>query len=441
MIKIKAWRIIAVAFVSAFSLQSYAQTADSLVMSLEECLSYSKENNITLKQAKLQVDNYEVDESSAKSAFLPSVSGSIGQTVSNSPFSSSDNKTVYTGSYGIDASMTLYRGGENKLNLQQSKLNTQIANLSVEEQEDQLEVSITQVYIEILYAMEQIGVAQNSIALSEKTLERGQMRLDVGSINEADFAQLETSVATEKYNLVVAQTTLSNKYLQLKQLLEIPNNVAIKVDDASFSTSILMAATPSIGSVYDAALGIRPEIAASNLDIESALIDQDIAKAGYLPTISLSAGLGLSHSSANSYTFTDQMKNNYNHSIGVNVSIPIFSKYQNRDAVLKAQNNIKYANLTLEDESKTLYQTIETLYNNVSNADAMYTVSETKLKALEKSLDLVTQQYNVGMKNIIDLLTEQDDYREASQDFLESKYVLILNKTLLEYYRTGIIKL
>lgn len=442
MTKTKAWKALAILSLCAISLHSNAQQNNQMVMNLEQCLEYAKENSISLKQARIDVDDYIIDESTAKGQFLPSVSASIGQSVSNSPFGSADPKTSYNGSYGLDLSMSLYKGGQNTMNLQKSKLSTQIAVLGVAELESSIEISITQIYVEILYAMEQIVVAENSLALSQKTLERGEAQLEVGSINEADLAQLETAVATEQYNLVLAQTSLSNNYLQLRQLLEISNDVDFSVDAAEeLSSGAIMLAIPSINEVYTKALETRPEIAAANINIASAELDEKIAKAGYLPTVSLSAGVGLSHSSNSSYTFSDQIKNSYNNSAGISVSIPIFSKYQNRNAVAQSQNAIKYANLTLADNAKDLYQTIEGLHTNAVNANAMYLVSASKLKALEKSLELVTQQYEVGMKNIIDLLTEQDDYRQSSQEYLESKYVLLLNKALLEYYRTGIIKI
>lgn len=440
----KVWKMTAVALLASLSIQSYAQEAkETLVMNLTQCLDYAKEHSITLQRAQLDVDNYTIDESTAKGAFLPSVSASIGQSLNNTPFTTIDGATInsYSGSYGVDLSMTLYSGGENRLNLKQSKLTTEIANLSVSELVNTMETSITQVFVEIIYVMEQIDVVKNSLELSEKNIERGKVLLQVGSINEADFAQLETAKATEQYNLVVAQTTLSNKLLTLKQLLEISEDITLEVNASGIAEKELDALIPPVQGVYENALESRPEIKASNLSIESAELNEQIAKSGYLPTVSLSAGIGVGHYSSSDYTFTEQLKNNYNNSIGINVSIPIFSKWQTRNSVAKSRNAVQSATLSLTENSKTLYQTIESLHNNATSAYAIYMVSESKLKALEKSLELVTQQYDLGMKNIIELLTEQDSYRQSSQEYLESKYTLILNKALLEYYQTGVIKI
>ncbi len=430
-----------VAVFSLFLAQSYANPSQKMVMSLDECLKYALERNITLEKAKLSIESNTYDEKIAKGAFLPKVSASVGQGFVNTPFSDSDPKNTYSGSYGVDLSLTIYSGGTNSLELKQSKLSTELSKLSLKSSEDELQVSITQLYVEILYAREMITVVEQSLALSEKNIERGQLQLKVGSINEADFATLQTDKATQQYNLVQAQTTLSNKYLQLKHLLEIEQNVDFQLADDSYADKAIMANIATINEVYSAAMDIRPEIASSKLSIESAKLDEKIAKAAYLPTLSLSAGLGLSHSSSSDYTFSTQAKNNYDHSIGLSLSVPIFNRFATRNTVSKTQIAVKYADLDLKDTSKDLYQTIENLHTNAQNSKALYLASEAKLEALEKSLKLTTKQFEVGLKDIIELLTQQDEFRTSSQEYLESKYTFILSQAILNYYKTGTIKL
>ncbi len=203
----------------------------------------------------------------------------------------------------------------------------------------------------------------------------------------------------------------------------------------------MASALASVAEVYESALDIRPEIESAELSIASAELDQTIAKAGYLPKVSLTAGVGVNHNSTSDFTFSGQMRENFSTSIGASASIPIFSNYKNKTSVAKARNAVTSAELSLIDSEKSLYQTIETLHNNATNAQAKYIVSEYKLSANERSLELMTEQYNEGLKNIIELLTEQDSYLTSSQDYLTNKYQFILNRALLEYYKTGEIKL
>lgn len=437
------WRVVALLLIVSLSSQLYAQTSEKLSMSLEECLKYAKDNSITLKKAQLQIDNSVADELSAKGNFLPNVSGSVGQNVAVAPFITNSNgsKTSYVGSYGLDLSMTLYNGGKNKSLLQQSSVNTEISNLELEELANSIEVSITELYIEILYSIEQIEVANKSLEVSKKNEERGKALFEVGSMNSAEYAQLVSATASDMYNLVVAESQLSTLYVQIKHLLEVPFDTEFAVKVPNLNNGLLISPISTVMEVYNSALVERPEIKSTKLSIESSEFDLQIAKTGYLPTVSLSAGTGFSHSTASNYKFTTQLRNNADITAGVTVSIPIFTGYANRTAVTKAQNNIRTATLNQSQAEKDLYQTVETLYNNAVTAQAKYSVSEYQLKAVEESLGLVTQQYELGMKNIIELLTEQDSYNQSYQDYLINKYQLIYNKAILNYYKTNIIKL
>ncbi len=422
----------------------YAQELpDSLSMSLDECLDYALDNSITLKKAKLAIDNSIASELSAKGAFLPRVSGSIGQGVSSNPFLSGSDvtKSNYNGSYGIDLSMNLYNGGKNKATLTKSEVSSQIATLELSEYANTIEVAVTEVYIEILYAIEQIDVCKTSLELSLKNEERGKVYLKVGSINSVDFAQLESSRASAEYDLIVAESSLRSLYVNLKRLLEISQELTLRVKTPNQLDESLLSLIPSVSEVYNSALLIRPEVQYSKLSITSAELDEDIAKAGYLPTLALTAGTGISHASSSDFSFSNQLRDNFSTSAGLTLSIPIFSNYDNKTAVAKAKNNIEIASLALNEIEKDLYQTIETLHINATNAQAKYAVAEYQLLAAEKSMVLTTKQYELGMKNTIELLTEQDNYIQSFQEYLINKYQLLYNKAILNYYKTNIIKL
>ncbi len=277
--------------------------------------------------------------------------------------------------------------------------------------------------------------------MSQQNEARGKAFLEAGSINEVDYAQLQSATASYQYDLVSAKAQLSNLYVSLKHLLEITQSVTFSVKAPELSPESLLALIPSVDEVYDTALDSRPEIQSSKLYVESAELSAKIAKSGYLPTLSLDASTGLFHNTSNTFSFNNQLRNNYNTAAGLTLSVPIFNNFSTRVSVTQAVNSVKLASLTLNQAEKDLYQTIETLHNNAETSQALYSVSELQLAASQKSVDLTTKQYEVGMKNTIELLTEQDNYRQASQSYLMNKYQLILNKALLNYYKTNIIKL
>ena len=203
----------------------------------------------------------------------------------------------------------------------------------------------------------------------------------------------------------------------------------------ALSDENVLAPLPTKKDVYIRALSLRPEIEASKLNVEASELGIGIAKSSYLPTISLSAGIGTNHTSGSDFTFGEQVKNGWNNSIGLSVSVPIFNNRQTKSAVQKAKLQYETSMLSLLDEQKTLYKTIEGLWLDANSAQQRYAAANEKLKSTQISYELISEQFNLGMKNTIELLTEKNNLLQAQQEQLQAKYMAILNMQLLKFYQ------
>ena len=271
--------------------------------------------------------------------------------------------------------------------------------------------------------------------MSQAECERARQLLEAGSIAKSDLAQLEAQVSTDKYQLVTAQATLQDYKLQLKQLLELDGESEMNLYIPTLGTENVLAPLPTKTDVYRSALVLRPEIEAGKLNIQTSDLDIKIARAGYLPTLSLSAGIGTSHANGNDFTFSEQVKQNWNNSLGLTLSIPIFDKRQTKSSINKAKLQKQTSQLDLLDNKKTLYKTIENLWLAANSAQQQYVAASQKLKSTETSYSLVSEQFNVGMKNTVELLTEKNNLLSAQQETLQAKYTAILNAGLLRFYQ------
>lgn len=355
--------------------------------------------------------------------------------VSGSEIISSNSKTSYNGNYGLNASWTLYNGNKRLKTIQQEKLNNQMAELDVATSENNIQESIAQVYIQILYAAESVKVNENTLQVSIAQRDRGQELLNAGSIAKSDLAQLEAQVSTDRYQLVTAQATLEDYKLQLKQLLELDGENEMNIYLPALSDENVLAPLPTKRDVYISALSFRPEIEASKLNVEASELGINIAKSSYFPTISLSAGIGTNHTSGSDFTFGEQVKNGWNNSIGLSVSVPIFNNRQTKSAVQKAKLQYETSMLSLLDEQKALYKTIESLWLDANSAQQRYAAANEKLKSTQISYELISEQFNLGMKNTVELLTEKNNLLQAQQEQLQAKYMAILNTQLLKFYQ------
>ena len=420
---------------------------------LNDCIEYALEKNIQLQQDKISLEESDVDVKTAKAALFPSLSFSTGHNVTNRPYQensstvsgteiiSSNNKTTYSGNYGLNAQWTVWNGNKRMNTIKQRKMNREIAGLTVAETENSLQEQIAQVFIQILYADESVKINENTLQVSRATYERGVELFNEGSISKADLAQLEAQVSNDQYQLVTAQSSLRDYKLQLKQLLELDGTEEMNLVLPELADEHVLQPLPSQTDVYQQALASRPEIQSSKLNIESSKLDISVAKAGYYPTISLSASTGSTTNSASENAWGKQMKYGWNNMIGINLSIPIFDNRQNKSAVQKARLQYSSSQLDLINKQKELYKNIESLWLDATNARQQYDAAESKLKSSRTSFDMVSEQFNMGMKNTVELLTEKNNLLSAQQQRIQAKYMAILDRTLLNFYAGQEIKL
>lgn len=420
---------------------------------LRGCIDYALRQNITIRKNRLDAESTATDVKSARAALFPTLSANVGQRLVNRPESetntiidgdnikSSQSKTSYNGSYGIDLNWTLYNGSRRLNTIRQQQLNNRIAGLDVAESENSIEESITQNYLQILYAAEAVKVSEATLEVSRAECERARALLAAGSIAKSDLAQLESQVSTDKYQLVTAQATLQEYKLQLKQLLELDGEEEMDLYIPALGGEEVLAPLPGRMDVYRAALALRPEIEAGKLDIEAQELAVKVARAGYMPTLSLTAGIGTSHANGSDFTFSEQLKQNWNNSLGVSLSIPIFNNRQTKSAVEKAKIQKQASELELLERQKTLYKTIEGLWLDANSAQQQYAAAVEKLRSAQASYDLVQEQFNLGMKNTVELLTEKNTLLNARQETLQAKYMAILNRQLLRFYQGEAIEL
>ena len=417
------------------------------VWTLQDCIDYAMQENISIQQSRLTAESAQVDIKTAKNALFPSLSFSTSHNLINRPYQESsytvsgteilmaNTNTNYSGSYGLNAQWELFNGGRNLKTIKQEELNSRIAGLDFETTANSIEESIAQVYVQILYASESVKVNENTLEVSRAQRDRGKELFQAGSISSADYAQLESQVSNDNYQLVTAITALEDYKLQLKQLLEMEGNAEMLLYIPELNDNDVLTRLPDKESVYASALQTRPEIESGKLNVSASELDIKIAKSSYYPSLSLSAGIGTSHTTGTDYTFSEQLKNGWNNSVGLTLSVPIFSRRQTKSAVEKAQIGLESTKLQLRETEKELYRTIENLWLDAWSAQQQYLAAAERVKSSKTSFDLVSEQFNLGMKNTVELLTEKNNLLSAEQELLQAKYMAILNIQLLKFYQ------
>lgn len=439
---------IAVLILAAVPETAYSQQSlpPDKVWTLEDCINYALEENISLKKSRLEVETSQLELKQSKAAMYPSVSFSITQGLTNRPYQETsstitgseilqtEGNTSYMGSYGLNAQWSIFDGLRLRNTVRQNELSGRLAELNVDISQNSILESVAQVYVQILYASEAVDVARLTYETSIAECERGKELFEAGSISKADYAQLQAQQSSDRYQLVSSEATLADYKLQLKQLLEIQGDYEMRLFLPEISDESVLVPLPEKSYLYQAALGIRPEIESGNLNIESSEIGEKISKAGFYPSLSLTAGIGTNHTSGSDLSFTDQIQRGWNNSIGLTLSIPIFSNLQNKTALRKAEIQTQTAQLDLIESQKDLYKTIEGFWQDANSAQKQYMAAKEQLNSARVSYELVSEQFNLGMKNTVELLTEKNNFLMANMQMLQAKYMAVMNIQLLNFY-------
>ena len=420
---------------------------------LQECIDYAMENNITLQKSKLQKESATEELKGAKAALLPTLSASTNQSLGYQPWKDSGmsyvtngtvntkvDKTSYNGSYSLSGQWTVWNGNRNINTIKLDRLSEEQAELQTQETANSIQERIAQIYAQILYLDESVKVSEQTLETSLKNEERGKEMMNVGKMSKADVAQLSSQRANDEYAIVEAKSQLMNYKLQLKQLLEITDEQRFDVAIPEISDELILSPIPEMQKVYEQALLTRPEIERSQLAIKSSGVNVALAKAGWMPSVNLTGGVTTSTNSLSSTGWGSQMKSNMTSSLGLGVTVPIYDGRSTKTKVNKAKIQLLQAQLDLQDEQKTLYSDIQQFWLNAWTNQEKYMAAKSSVESAQQSYDLLSEQFRLGLKNIVELMSGKDKLLSAQQNQLQSKYLTLYNQQMLQFYQNGVLK-
>lgn len=420
---------------------------------LSDCVNYALANNISLKKTKVQQLSALEDVKQSQAALLPSLDFSTSQnityrpwpeagrqTVTNGYVQSSVDKVYYNGSYMLNGNWTVWNGGRNTNQVKLNKLTEQQAVLDSAQTANTILEQIAQLYVQILYSAEAINVNKASLETSKGNEERGKTMLNVGKMSKADLAQLTAQRAQDEYNIVEAESNLRNYKRQLKQLLQITGDEEFDVVVPETTDAMALQEIPALNSVYTATLEHRPEIQNAKLGVESSDLSVKIAKAQRMPTIGVNLGVGTNTTTMGSDAWGTQLKTNFNVAGGVTVSVPIFDNRSSKTAVNKAMLQRENYLLDLQDKQTTLYSTVENYWLQAVTNQNKFKSAQVSTQSAQESYELLSEQFRLGLKNIVELMNGKNNLLTAQQNELQSKYLTILNINMLNFYKSGELK-
>lgn len=421
-------------------LASYQMQAEE--WSLRKCVDYAIEHNISIKQRENVKRQQQLQLSNAKNSRLPNLDGSVSQNFSFGRGLTSDNtytnKSTSSTSFSLGTSVPLFTGLRIPNTIKLNQLNLEASTADLEKAKNDISVQVAQAYVQILYSMEIADVARRQVSIDSMQVVRLQAMIDNGKASEAELAQQKATLAQGRLTATQAQNQYEQAVLTLTQLLELPSADKFTVERPRVGDIDSNNEKYSVEAIYAEALGVKPEVKAEELRLKGSEHNINIARSGWYPQLSLSAGLGTNYYKTSGFkgeSFSDQMKNNFSQYIGLNLSVPIFNRFQTRNSVRSAKIERETQQLQLDNVKKSLYKEIQQACQAANAASAKYASSIEAGKSSNAAFRLMQAKYENGKANITEFNEAKNNLMKAESDLAQAKYEYVFQTTLVDFYR------
>ncbi|MBR3011774.1 MAG: TolC family protein [Bacteroidales bacterium] len=419
---------------------SGAQAQDR-VWTLTQCINHALENSLRIKQGELSVEQKEISLNTAENSRLPGLSAGSGQNFSFGRGLTADNTYANTNttstSFSVGADVPVFNGFRIKHNIELSKLDLAAATADLEKARDDIRVAVAQAYVQILYNMEIRDVALRQIEIDSLQVVRLSEMAANGLASRAEVSAQEATLAQSRVSATQAANNVSLAILDLTQLLELPSPEGFHIARPSvegLEGAILM----SPEAIYAEAVQVKPSVKAEEIRLDYALKSIDLAKSSFLPTISLSGGLGTNYYTSSGFAsagFLDQVRNNFSQYVGMNLNIPIFTRFSNRNQVRNAKLSKLNQEIALENTKKSLYKEIQQAYYNAVGSQEKYRSSLVASDSAEDAFQLAQAKYENGKSGITEFNEAKARYMRAASDLVQARYEYLYQSKVLDFYR------
>jgi len=424
------------------AISGFTGKAQGTAWKLEDCISFALDKNIQVKKAELTNNSNQLYSDQAQANRLPSLNGAASQNLNwykefNATSATYGSHTSSNSSnYSLNSNVVLFNGSKLNNKIKMTSLDLESGRYYSEAVKESVGINILNAYLQVLYSKESVSNANKQIEATTGQLALAKERMDQGVISMADYLQIKSELANEKYTLATAESQLAINKVTLMQLMELPVDKYFEISSPNLDSLLLKSDQPDALQIYNLALGIKPQIKNAELNKESAGLNVQIAKADYLPSLSLGAGLSTGYASLTTVSdYTSQVWNKMNPSVGLTLSIPIFQKNQVRTNVSLAKIAVSNAELDEINTRNGLRKEIEQACADVDKAKSEYAAAIEQMQSSQESYDVTDEKFKVGLLNSVDFLVQKTNLITSESRLLQSKFSLIFGYKVIDFYK------
>ncbi len=430
-----------------FGLSIQAQTKQ---WTLEECVKYAIDNNISIKNIELDTKTAGIGKKDAVGNFIPSVNSNANHSwnigLNQDPTTGIlRNQTTQFSTMGATVGFDIYKGMQNQNTLRRANLSIVAAKYQLTKIQEDVALNVANAFLQVLFNKENLKVQQEQKANNEKQLARSEELVKAGSVPRGDLLDIKATVASDNQRVINAENALLISKLSLAQLLQLKEfyDFDIADDTSAKDENNILAQTPLV--IYDKAKEQRTELKIAKTNLEIAEKNVSIAKGAFQPTLQGFYNINTRISYADQFdfqtgtsrpadSFGDQFLNNKGQTFGAQLQIPVFNGFSARNNVERSKVNLEKSKIAVEQEELALQRNVYTAFTDAKGGLNAYESAITAAEAREEAFKYAKERYAVGMMNSFDFNQSQTLFSAAQSEVIRTKYDYIFKIKILEFY-------
>lgn len=413
-------------------------TAQNL-WTLDACIEYAKNNNLSIKQSEVDIEATNIDDLQAKAAFFPSVNGNLSYNLNqgkniNPVTNQYENAFFQSASGGVSVELTLFAGLQNWRKLQRAKLNHLASVYQSEKMKDDIVLMIINAYGEVLSYKEQLKNQKAQLEISKESLERTRNLIEAGALPQGDIYEAEAQILTQEQQIIATENALFIGKMGLAQLLLLKNYQDFDIVDNGSENlnNDILNKTPQ--EIYQHAREVMNDVKIAENNVTLAQNSLNIAHSAYSPRLSAQWGYNSRWTKNELQNFWQQLDANKGMFGGLSLTIPVFNGLNTLGNVKRQQLNLIKAKLAKEQAEQNTEKKIYQAYIDAANAKKLFEATQKTTQAKQQAFQYAQERHNVGLMNTFDFNQAKYQYENAQNDVVKAKYQYIFKLKVLEYY-------
>ena len=425
-----------------FAFLSITTQAQDKKWTLQECVNYALDNNISVKQSELDLQNADLNKKDAFGNFLPTLNASTTHSwnigLNQDPVTfDAVNSTTRNLSGGVSSGVNIYNGLRNLNQLRRSNLEILAGQYQLDNIKDNMSLNVANAFLQILFNKEQLKVLQAQQEITQQELQRTNDLVEAGALPRGDLLEIQATIATQEQQVVVAENAISLSKISLAQLLLLEDYETFDIVDNDYEVPPTTILNESPKTIIAKAKEARYDIKIAENNSEIAAYNLKIAKGALQPTLRGSYSFGTNYFKSQLFDtpeFTDQVSDNKSHGFSLSLSIPVFNGFSVRNNVKRSEINVLSTQYQLKQANLDLETNVYQAYNDAKGALKAYEAALKTEAARREAFNYSQERYNVGMLNAFDFSQSKNRLENAESEVVRTKYDYIFKLKVLEFY-------